>query len=63
MSHISALIFSLNEYELIKPKIELLYPYVDEIVIIDSSTDKTQKRLMKNLEKKYKKLELFGYLH
>jgi len=58
MSKISALIFSLNEYELIKPKIELLYPYVDEIVIVDSSTDKSQKRLMKSLEKKYKKVRV-----
>jgi len=58
MTRISALIFSINEYELIKPKIELLYPYVDEIVIIDSSTDKNQKRLMKNLEKKYKKVRV-----
>lgn len=58
MPKISALIFSINEYELIKPKVELLYPYVDEIVIIDSSTDKTQKRLMKSLEKKYKKVRV-----
>jgi len=58
MSKISALIFSLNEYELIKPKVELLYPYVNEIVIIDSSTDETQKRLMKSLEKKYKKVRV-----
>ncbi|MEM5820127.1 MAG: glycosyltransferase [Candidatus Aenigmatarchaeota archaeon] len=57
-SKISALIFSINEYELIKPKVELLYPYVDEIVIIDSSTDKNQKKLMKNLSKKYKKVKV-----
>jgi len=58
MSKISALIFSMNEYELIKPKVKLLYPYVDEIVIIDSSTDKNHKRLMKKLEKKYKKVRV-----
>jgi len=58
MKGVSVLIFSLNEYELIKPKVELLYPYVDEIVIIDSSTDKKQKRLMKSLEKKYKKVRV-----
>ncbi|MEM0242862.1 MAG: glycosyltransferase family A protein [Candidatus Aenigmatarchaeota archaeon] len=57
-SKISALIFSINEYELVKPKVELLYPYVDEIVIIDSSTDKNQKKLMKNLSKKYKKVKV-----
>ncbi|MEM5828607.1 MAG: glycosyltransferase [Candidatus Aenigmatarchaeota archaeon] len=55
---ISALIFSINEYELVRNQIKLIYPYVDEIVIIDSSTDKTQKRLMKNLEKKYKKVRV-----
>ncbi|MEM0324433.1 MAG: glycosyltransferase [Candidatus Aenigmatarchaeota archaeon] len=55
---ISALIFSINEYELVKPKVELLYPYVDEIVIIDSSTDKNQKKLMENLSKKYKKVKV-----
>ncbi|MEM0242867.1 MAG: glycosyltransferase family A protein [Candidatus Aenigmatarchaeota archaeon] len=55
---ISALIFSINEYELVKPKVEILYPYVDEIVIIDSSTDKNQKKLMKNLSKKYKKVKV-----
>jgi len=58
MKGISALIFSMNEYKLVKKQIKLLYPYVDEIVIIDSSTDKNQKRLMKNLEKKYKKVRV-----
>ncbi|MEM0480615.1 MAG: glycosyltransferase [Candidatus Aenigmatarchaeota archaeon] len=52
MVKISCLIFSINEYELIRQKINLLYPYFDEIVIIDSSTDKLQKKLMKRLENK-----------
>ncbi len=52
MKKISCLIFSMNEYDLIKNKIKILNPYVDEIVIIDSSTDEKQKNLMKKLKNK-----------
>lgn len=55
---ISALIFSIDEYELISKQIRVIYPYVDEIVIIDSSIKENQKKLMKDLEKSYRKVRV-----
>lgn len=49
---ISALIFSINEYELVRNQIKLIYPYVDEIVIIDSSTDKNSKKINEKFREK-----------
>ncbi|MGC8993703.1 MAG: glycosyltransferase [Candidatus Aenigmatarchaeota archaeon] len=44
---ISALVFSINEYKYVKRLVTLLSPYVNEIVIIDSSTKKDQLKKMR----------------
>jgi len=57
---ISALIFSMNRIENVVRLAEKIRPYVDEIVIVDSSNKKNciQNFIFKNFEYVYKKAQL-----